>query len=364
MEDTNLKNELQVIDHTKELEAVILEHNIEPDQALSLRNSFQNFIKLTTELEAKAKAIVVTDISQKKEMAEAREIRLELKKIRTDSENKRKEMKESSLRTGSAIDAVAKIVKNIVIPLEDHLEEQEKFAEIQEKLAREKRDHDRYVEITQYTQTPEMYTYKEMTDEVFASLIANLKEAHDRKSKEEEEARLAQIKKEQDAKDEAERNRIELERMKREEEVRKETEAKENAARIEQERQAEETRRAEIQKQEEAHQAELAKAEELRKVEETEKNRIAEELRLKNEAEENAKREAEEKEKAEREAKAELDRQASLAPEKDKLFAYAEKLKTIDSPKDLSKAGLEIVNNAEAKLLALSQEIKEAIKNL
>ena len=44
------------------------------------------------------------------------------------------------------------------------------------------------------------------------------------------------------------------------------------------------------------------------------------------------------------------------------MITYAEKIKTLEAPKELSQAGLEIVKKVEAKLLAISQEIKEDIK--
>ena len=62
------------------------------------------------------------------------------------------------------------------------------------------------------------------------------------------------------------------------------------------------------------------------------------------------------KEKAEREAK--------LAPEKDKLNNYAEMIKSIVAPQDLSKAGQLIIVEAEKSLLSISQRIKDQVKNL
>ena len=70
------------------------------------------------------KAIRVTSVDQREEMLMAKEQRLALKRARTTVENKRKALKEESLKTGRAIDAVAKFVKTTIEPAEKYLETQ------------------------------------------------------------------------------------------------------------------------------------------------------------------------------------------------------------------------------------------------
>lgn len=74
-------------------------------------------------------------------------------------------------------------------------------------------------------------------------------------------------------------------------------------------------------------------------------------------------KEAEEKRRAVEEKEL-AEAKAKLAPERDKLNEYAERLKSIEAPDGLSKAGMEIIKKAENKLLELSQEIKTLTNQL
>ena len=60
----------------------------------------------------------------------ARSMRLQLKEIRIKTEKKRVFLKEDSKKKGQAIDAVAKIIKSMITPTEEHLKLQEDFVKI------------------------------------------------------------------------------------------------------------------------------------------------------------------------------------------------------------------------------------------
>lgn len=320
---------------------VIKENEIELSEGQNLASKFVGFMNKMATIEADAKAILVTDISQKDEMKKARELRLTLKDMRVESENVRKSLKEDSLKRGKLIDGLAKIVKDTIVPIEEYLELQEKFAENLEKQRIESQNAERLAKISAFAD-PELYNYKEMSEEVFNALVKQLEDAHIAKLEAQKKAEEARIEAERLAKEEAEKNRIELEKLKKENEERAEQErlAKIESDRIEAERLAKEK-------------AEREEAQ--RKIDEAnaEAERARKELADKEEAERKSKQEA-----------AEAERQAKLAPEKDKLFAWAEKIKSIESPEGLSVAGLVIVKQAEEKLLTISQEIKESLKNL
>jgi hypothetical protein len=325
-----------------QLVLVAKESGLETTQSQAILEKFTGLFEKAKEWETKAKLIKITDISQTKEMSEAREARLALKDVRVNAEKTRKELKEKSLREGKAIDGIANVIKALVVPIEEHLEKQEKFAENLEIERKAKIDAERSLELQKYVEDISLYNFKEMTDEVFNKLIDKVKasyEAEQEAIKKEEEER---IKKEEEEKKEQERIKIENEKLK------KEAEAREKEL---------ETERAEQEKKLEAERVKAKKEAEARE-------KIEAELKAKKDKEEKERKEAEEKIQAEKLAKLEEEKQAKLQPEKEKLIVFAESLKNIETPKELSVAGQAIVEEAEKKLLAISQEIKLKVKNL
>lgn len=333
--------------------AVIKESELPEEQGKNLISKFSDFLSKAQQLKLVAYNISIQDVSQKEDMSKAREMRLEAKDIRISADKLRKELKEQSLREGRAIDGLGNIVKAIIVPIEEYLEKQEKFAENIEKERIEKQNAFRLSELQKYTTTPEMYNFKEMPDEVFNNLLVSVKDAYDKKAEAEAKAEQDRIAKFQADAEEQARIKAENDKLKAEADQREKELALEKAEREKKELEDKATREVEEKKKEEAHKAELARIEEEKKKEREEKEKLEKELKDKEAAELKAKQE---KEKAERDAQ--------LAPEKDKLFAFAERIKTVETPQELSKAGLEIVKQAESKLLLISQEVKEAIKNL
>src|SRR3990167_8600870 len=328
-----------------QLTLVIEESGLEKTQGQRILDNFSKFITEVNELEVKAKAINITDISQVEEMSQAREIRLSLKSIRVNAENIRKELKEGYLRGGKAVDGVANIIKALIVPLEEHLEKQEKFAENLEAERKARVDAERALELRKYLETDEdlaLYNYKEMTDEVFSKLVEGVKKAFDTKQeaiKKVEQDRLEITRKE---KEEQERIRLENAKLKAEAEAREKELAKERA------------------EQEKKLEKERAKA----RAEAEAREKAEAELKAKQEAEEKTKRDVEVKKKADELAKLEAERATKMQPEKEKLLVYAESIKNLVAPADLSVAGKVIVDEAEKKLLEVSQKIKLQLKSL
>lgn len=303
---------------------IVEESGLEKTQGQIILDSFSDFFKKASEWEVKAKLIKITDISQVKEMADAREARLELKSIRVNADNTRKKLKEKALREGKAIDGIANVIKALIVPIEEYLEGQEKFIENLEIEKKLKLETERTNELSKYVPDITLYNFKDMSDEAFVGLISTVKRSFNLAQEEIKKAELKRI--EDEKKEKAEQERIKKENIK----LKADAELREKKVAAE---------RAEAKKK-------LEKETETRK-------------KLEEEAE--AKRVAELKEEKEKEEK---ERQAKLAPEKDKLFTWSEKIKSLEAPTDLSKAGLKIVKEAEEKLLVISQEIKLKIKNL
>ena len=119
--------ELEVIEPKNQLVTLVEKSELDPTKAQVLLENFQDYFKIASEWEARAKTIVVTDISQAVEMKLARTGRLYLRDKRIAIEKTRKELKEQSLREGKAIDGIANVLKALIVPIEEYLDEQEHY---------------------------------------------------------------------------------------------------------------------------------------------------------------------------------------------------------------------------------------------
>jgi uncharacterized protein YueI len=86
------------------LEKFLLTQQLDDETKLSLKNQFTEFYLQAAERKDTAMSIVVKDENDKVSIVQAKELRIQLKKVRTTIENRRKEMKEESLRRSQAID--------------------------------------------------------------------------------------------------------------------------------------------------------------------------------------------------------------------------------------------------------------------
>ena len=120
-----------------QLAVIIKESGLESSKAKYILENFQNYFEIAAEWEAKAKSLVVTRPDQKAEMQMARSGRLFLREKRLAIEKSRKELKEEALREGKAIDGIANVLKALIVPIEEYLDQQERFVEIQEERKKE-----------------------------------------------------------------------------------------------------------------------------------------------------------------------------------------------------------------------------------
>ena len=194
------------MENNMNIELYIKEQNIAADNAKQLIAAFGAPFTQAGEILATYESIVVTDESQKDDMALAKTKRLALKKVRTTVENRRKELKEDSLRTGKAIDSVAKFIKDTIVPAENYLEQQEKFAELQEAKRAAALKELRTNELLKYTEYENtlIYPLVSMTQEQFDKVVSDLKAAKElqaakEKAYEDDQKRIA-LEKEADGK--------------------------------------------------------------------------------------------------------------------------------------------------------------------
>src|SRR3990167_460476 len=126
-----------------QLAVIVRESQLEPTKAKYILEKFTEYFDMADEWTIKAKVIVVTKPEQKAEMEMARTGRLFLKEKRVAVEKARKELKEQALREGKAIDGIANVLKALIVPIEEYLEQQERFVEIQ----KEKKEAETRLEI-------------------------------------------------------------------------------------------------------------------------------------------------------------------------------------------------------------------------
>lgn len=316
----------------------------------------------------------------------ARESRLTIRKVRTDVENKRKELKADALNYGRTVDAIANELKGLIEPIEEHLLEQEEFAKRIEAARIEEMKQARIAELLPYGVSTEFIDLAGMPEPVYQKLLADSKTAHEALQESNRKAAEAAQKAEQErlAAEKAEAERLELqrlenERLKREAEAAQaqiEKERAEMEAKLAEERrlaklaQEEAERKAEYERQvaEQRIREEQAKAKAERdalearaKAEQAKRDtaiKAQQEAEAKKQAEERAKLEAqaaqerEAREKLEREAKARADaeaakkkaeeaaaKKAAKAPDKTKLTTFAAEVRALKAPNLTTEEG-------------------------
>jgi len=320
-----------------ELVRIVNESGLEKTKADYILQKFGNFFDLAADWQRKADTLLVTNINQVAEMKMAREGRLFLKQKRIEVEYTRKELKEQSLREGKAIDGVANVLKALIIPIEDYLEQQEKFAEIQEANYREIKRQTRFEELTKYEWIDTGFIdLGGLPEESYQSLFAGIKKTYNDRIAAEKKAEEERIAKEKAEAAERERIRQENERLK------KEAIEREKLAEIERKKQAEilAKEKAKAETERKAMEEKNRKEREAAELEAKKEREIAD-AKLKAEQEAKAKMEAvlkaraEEDRKAMEEATAELkakqeaERKAVAAPDKEKLLSFAKSISQI-----------------------------------
>lgn len=278
--------EMKITDLTK----VVSESGVEPQTADSLKTAFLPFFQQMAAWQEKAHAISVTSAEQTGEMKLARTVRLELRSIRIAADKTREALKRDALAYGSAVQSVYNAIRAGIQPLEDHLEKQEKFAEIQEAHEKAERKFLRETELAPFAAfAPAGLRLEDLDEESFGRLLTSAKAAMEANAKAEQE----RIEREKAEAAERERVRLENEKLR--------AEAAEIAA-----------------KALETLAAERAERERL----ESEMRQLESEARQKAAAEAAAKRAADEAESAEK-------ARAAAAPDREKLAAYAEQIKAL-----------------------------------
>lgn len=304
---------------TNELVVVIDQSGVEQQTANTLKESFLPFFEQAEEWRRKAEAIRVTDASQVLEMQSARFARLRLREIRINADKTRKALKEDSLRYGKAVQGVYNVIEYLIAPIEEHLEKQERFVEIQKAEQEARLKAAREMELAPYAEFVPPVFLGLMPEDEYQTLLQQVKGQMAQKIEMEQKAEADRIERERKEAEEREKMRVENERLKKEAEER-----------------------------EKAMQQERAKAEAERK---------AAEAKLQAEIAARQKIEAEARAKAEAERKAA--EAAKSAPDKEKLLAFAGTIDTIVCQEVAGDKAAKIVSDSMQLLAKVSAFIRE-----
>lgn len=331
----------------------------------TLRDAFAPHFIEFHKLADTAKSIAVNDPEG------ARKNRLALKAVRVACEKTRKALKDDILVRGRAIDSINAVLETQITPIEtqlDNIEKAEERAAAQRKaelkLARE-------AQLAPYGLNTNFYPLADMTEEVFAQLLADTKLASETRA---EQARVAEEKRIA-AEKQAESDRIEAARVAAEkaeaqrvenERLKKEAAEREAAAKIERERVAAE--RAELQrKADEAAAAARKEREELEArlaAERAERERVEAEKRAQEKAEADrleAERVAAAAAKAADEEKA---RKAAAAPDREKLGAWVNSLRALHLPEMNTGDADTLANEIDRRRIDVADWAHNQIQNL
>lgn len=284
-----------------DLKSIVVASQLEVDTQKSLITDFSEYEEVANEWKEKANQIVVTSRSQLTEMEMAKVAQKKFAEMRIKIEKRRKDLKESALRRGQAIDAIARYLQSLIAPIEEHLKKQSDFIKLDDARI--------------------------------------LREAEEARLKAEEEARL---KKEAEMLAEQERIRKENERLQKEAEAREKQMAKERADAEERERQIKEKARKVAEIKEEQIAKERLEAE----AKQRELEGIA---RKEAEAREKIQKQLEEKKLEEKRLLEEQEykqKEALKAPDREKYTKYVQDLLNIPTP------------------IVKDEEIKEKLKSI
>lgn len=338
----------EVLQEQNQLSVIINESGLEQTKGQILLDKFSDYFKIAAEWEAKINSLNVTDVTQKAEMKMAGEARKFLKAKRTDIEKTRKELKEQSLREGQTIDSIARVLKNLIEPLEEKAEEIEKFAERKEAERVEALRIERLFELQKYDfQYNTGFDLGNMDEAMYQSLLAGCKKTYEDRIEAERKAEEEKIARAKAEAEERERIRLENERLKKEAEERERIHA-------------EERRKAEAERKafEEKARKEREEAEAIARKEAEERKRVEAELKAKEEEEKRKIAEAKSKADAEEKARKEVERKAKNAPDKVKIEELKVRIENIELPSVKSEEAQAIVNDVKALLSKVSQHIQ------
>lgn len=194
---------------TTVLVAALAQSGLTTEQAATLNVAFSPFYAQAFELVRAAAGITVTDATQVTEMAAARKARLAIAKVRTSADKEREKQKSRALMEGRAVQACYNELANIIAPVEQKLEEAEKFAERAEAARKAEIKLAREALLKPYGE----FQIGDMDSAQFAALLAGAKAQHEARLAEDKRLETEHVAKEKADADERARLALENQRM-------------------------------------------------------------------------------------------------------------------------------------------------------
>jgi hypothetical protein len=217
---------MEITQENNALVQIIETSGLEKTKAQVLLEKFTSYFEIAADWEKKIKMLEITDVSQKAEMKMAREGRLFLKEKRVQIDKTHKELKEASLREGQTLDSIKRILTNLIKPLEEELEQKEKFAEIKEAQRKESLRLERLEKLRVFDfQYDNGFNLGEMDEPMFQNLLSGCEKAYNEQKEAEKKLEEERIAKEKAEVEERERIKKENEKLKKEAEEKEKVEA-------------------------------------------------------------------------------------------------------------------------------------------
>lgn len=357
---------------------------LEDSRAKQIRETFEPMAEMLEGFEDKYKELVneAKGGIDSEITAKAKRLRLDIRKVRTETDKLHKEVKHRYLIAGRAVDGVRNILKNAVYEREQNLEKIEKHFENLERQRIEKLQNERAEKLSKYVEDAHERDLGNMDDDVWQPYFQAKKQAWE---DEQEAIRKAEAeRKERERKEELHRfrerkvreignffnydkltvdtseeefaqlvneaNKKKKDHEAEQERIRKEAEQREKQ--LEAERKE---REAERKKHEEQQRKEREKAEAERKKREAE----LEAERKKRAEIERKERERIQKEKAEREAREKAEKEAAVAPIRERLTAWVDTFELPELPGEANETSQEIEQKFEAFKKWAENKVKE-----
>ena len=311
------------------------EYGLEPSQAEQIESVFLPVIQERENLAELYTNIVSKEIT--KELgSDAKDLRLKLVKVRTNTDRIHKEAKAFYLAGGRFVDPWKNKTVTVIETMEEKLFEIEDFFPKQEREALAKLKEERIKILSEYCENTDLYQVQFLSEEAFNSLVQGQRLIKEQKEAEAKKAEQDRIERERLEAEERERIRLENIRQKQELEA-KEKQIAEERAKADAER-AESERK--LKEEQEKSRIALEKAE-------AERARIQAEIKAKADAEEKAKREEQERIEFENKRKQLEEKKAKSAPDKTKLIKFASEIESLVLPDVIGEEANRIVNDTK-----------------
>ena len=200
---------------------------VEKSKAEQIKSTFLPMAEMLTDFEEAFNEIVLESKSEitKEVTSKAKRLRIDIGKVRIETEKTRKEQKDEYLRAGKAIDGVSNILKWAISEKENKLKEIENHFEILEQKRLEELQLERAEQLSEYVEDAHDRRLSEMDEDVWNAYYNSKKQEHIDRLAAELQAEKDRIAKEKEEAKKLKEQRLENIRLKKEAEAKAQEEA-------------------------------------------------------------------------------------------------------------------------------------------